>query len=143
MISYIPQLLYIMIQRSLLRNAAAISRPLRSFPRSSSSPSLAFSPARTVSSSLPQRTAATLRWYSTPVKPDGKANTKSATSQPQTDGEEEEEEEAEEELSSLEKDLETKEREIIDLKVGPLPLPEKETYFLEVPSLCARDALTK
>ena len=103
-----------MIQRSFLRNAAAISRPLRSFPRSSS-PSLAFPPARTISSPLLRRTA-TLRWYSTPVEPDDNADTNPATSQPQPDGKVE----GEGELSPSEKDLKTKERDIIDLKVGPL-----------------------
>lgn len=106
-----------MIQRSFLRNAAAISRPLRSPPRSSS-PSLASFPARTISSPLQRRTA-TSRWYSTPVEPDGKADTNSATSQPQPDTKEEAAEEEEEELSPLEKDIKKKEREIIDLKVGP------------------------
>lgn len=105
---------HIMIQRSLLRNAAAISCPSRSLSRQSffSSP---LSPIRAISSPLPRRTAIS-RFYSTPVDPAVNADaSSSAASQAASDGEEEEESEP------WKKDLFTKDREIIDLKVRPPP----------------------
>ncbi len=110
-----PQLLYIMIQRTLLRNAGAFSCPVRSFSKPYFSSS--FSPVRTVSSPLPRRTAIS-RFYSTPVEPNVNTDANSsAAGQTQADGNEGAEHDP------LKRDLQVKEREIIDLKVRLSPQP--------------------
>lgn len=111
-----------MIQRSLLRNVGARSFQLRSLSRPLP-PSLPFSLIRTISSPLPRRTAVS-RQYSTPTEIN--ANTDASTSQAQAS------ENGGEEQDPLKKELQAKEREIIDLKVRPPPpkiLPSFEPPF--------------
>jgi len=103
----------VMIQRTLLRQTRALSSSIRSAPRASLARSQ-FLPANR----LAARPLASSRWYAT--EPEAKK-----------DGEAAEEGKAEEKTEDpVKKELEAKEKEIIELKVcAPSPLPSDQAQL--------------
>jgi molecular chaperone GrpE len=99
-----------MIPRTLLRQTRAVSSSIRAAPRSSLArpqfrqSNLSFAPASRPAPS---------RWYST--EPETKKAEGDATAEPKTEGKSGEAEDP------AKKELEAKNKEIIDLKVMPLP----------------------